>query len=695
MAYTPVISVIIVSYNVRAFLDQALTSILRALKGIDHEIFVVDNASTDGSPEWIAEKYPLVQLIRNRHNMGFARANNQALEKSQGRFVCLINPDTIIQEDTFSVLLDFVATHPDAGAVGCKILNPDGTLQLACRRSFPTPWVAFSKIVGLAKLFPKSRLFGRYNLTYLDPDQAAPVDALSGSFMLVRRETIDKVGCLDESFFMYGEDLDWCYRIQQAGWQNYYCPQTQIIHFKGESSKKSPFAQRRLFYEAMQLFVVKHFSRGQALIPSWMLKLAIAIRAVIAYIAQVARLLALPAIDFFFLTLSLALAIWLRFHPQFPWQAFVKVHLLYSLVWLFSFAGQGLYSRWRFSASRAGTAVLFGWLVNAVLTYFIKTIAFSRAVILYAGAMDILLLAGWRIAARALSKNEVGLFRHLFGDALFSNRSVLVGEISSIRRLVRRLQKDAHTRAMVQVTGIVASNSGPLDLQVEGIPVLGRLRDLAEIIAREKINQVIFSTDKMSYHKILSIVSTLAGQTINYRLVPREMDVMIGKASIDYFDHLPLVDIGYKLHDPFFRFVKRLFDILGALLVLSFGWPFFIWKSWSNKGKWMERSIVGLNGEPCAVRCLAEGHLFSSYSLWLQVLRGRLSMVGRDMLLPLEAFDDLAHLIKPALTGLEQLHQGPGLSKREREQVHLYYLRNYSPALDLQLVAKSLWPRKG
>jgi hypothetical protein len=135
----------------------------------------------------------------------------------------------------------------------------------------------------------------------------------------------------------------------------------------------------------------------------------------------------------------------------------------------------------------------------------------------------------------------------------------------------------------------------------------------------------------MSYHKILSIVSTLAGQTINYRLVPREMDVMIGKASIDYFDHLPLVDIDYKLHDPFFRFVKRLFDILGALIVLSFGWPFFIWKSWSNKGKWMERSIVGFNGEPCAVRCLAEDHLFSSYSLWLQVLRGRLSMVGRDM----------------------------------------------------------------
>src|SRR5512138_2330859 len=212
------LSVIIVNYNVRQFLESSLLSIQRALQGMSGEIFVVDNASEDGSVEMVRRKFPGVRCIENRENIGFSRANNIALAQATGDLILLINPDTIVQEDTFRVMKAFFDATPDAGCAGCTILNPDGSFQLPCRRSFPTPWVAFTKIFGLSALFPRSRIFGQYNLTYLDPQKTYRVDAISGSFMMVRRSVVEKVGGLDESFFMYGEDLDWCFRIGEAGY---------------------------------------------------------------------------------------------------------------------------------------------------------------------------------------------------------------------------------------------------------------------------------------------------------------------------------------------------------------------------------------------------------------------------------------------------------------------------------------------
>ena len=186
----PDVSVIIVNYNVRDFLHQSLLSIQKALKGIRSEIFVIDNASDDGSAEMVRRRFPHVQLIASTANLGFAKANNIALKKARGKFLLLINPDTIVQEDTIRVMVEFLQNHPEVGLAGCKILNPDGSFQPACRRGFPTPWVAFTKIFGLSKLFPKTKLFGKYNLTYLNTEETYPVDAVSGSFMMVQKRNI-------------------------------------------------------------------------------------------------------------------------------------------------------------------------------------------------------------------------------------------------------------------------------------------------------------------------------------------------------------------------------------------------------------------------------------------------------------------------------------------------------------------------
>ena len=279
----PRLSIIIVSYNVKAYLEKCLLSVQKALVGISHELFVIDNASTDGSAALVKERFPDVTLIENPENIGFARAINCALKKAEGEYIALLNPDTLVQKDTFTLLLEAFEQNPEAGMIGCKILNEDGSLQVSCRRSLPTPWVAFTRMTGLSTIFPKSRLFARYNLTYLDPDSIEEVDAISGSFMTVRKKTLDTIGYLDERFFMYGEDLDWCFRIKQAGWKILYYPKTSIIHYKGKSADERQWSQIKLFYKAMALFAEKHFRSYSALTPLWLMKAAIWKMAVLTY----------------------------------------------------------------------------------------------------------------------------------------------------------------------------------------------------------------------------------------------------------------------------------------------------------------------------------------------------------------------------------------------------------------------------
>ena len=280
----PVLSIIIVSYNVREFLYQTINSVQRSLQRISSEIIVVDNASWDGSAAMVQKDFPEVNLISNTTNVGFAKANNLAIDESQGEYLIFLNPDTIVQEDTFQTLLDFFSQHPKAGVVGCKILNPDGSLQLSCRRSIPTPWVGFTKLVGLSKLFPKSKLFGKYNLTYLNPDEITEVEAISGSFMMTSRTIINHVGRFDDRFFMYVEDLALCHRVYNAGWKIYYVPTTQIIHYKGSSSTEAQFDTLLQFYRAMLLFVRKHFKAKYFLFPQWILVLGIGLRGFMSFV---------------------------------------------------------------------------------------------------------------------------------------------------------------------------------------------------------------------------------------------------------------------------------------------------------------------------------------------------------------------------------------------------------------------------
>ena len=265
------LSVVIVSYNVRSYLEQCLQSVQKALEGIEGEVFVVDNHSSDDSVEVVRNSYPWVHLIANDENMGFARANNLAIRQSEGEYVLLLNPDTVVESDTLRQVLQFMSDHPQAGGAGVMMHNADGTLAPESRRAVPTPWVACLKMLGITR---------RYYMSHLPWNKPARIEVISGAFCFLRRKALDQVGLLDEDFFMYGEDIDLSYRLLKGGWENWYVP-ASIIHYKGRSTQKSDFRYVHVFYQAMLIFFRKHYSH-LSLIYTLPIKAAIYFRASIA-----------------------------------------------------------------------------------------------------------------------------------------------------------------------------------------------------------------------------------------------------------------------------------------------------------------------------------------------------------------------------------------------------------------------------
>ena len=664
------LSVIIVNYNVRQFLENALTSILRAMEGLEGEVFVVDNASDDGSVEMVKAKFHHVCLIQNKENVGFSRANNIALKQARGQYLLLINPDTVVQEDTFHEMLRFFRETPDAGLAGCKILNPDGSFQLGAHRSFPTPWVAFTKIFGLSALFPKSRFFGRYNLTYLSPDETYEVDALSGSFMMMKRNVYERVGGLDEAYFMYGEDLDWCFRVSQIGSKVYYVHSTKIIHFKGESTRRSNLDEIKTFYAAMRIFVGKHFSRS-FLVES-MLTAGIAFRAGMAFAAKVGRPLVLAVVDSLLVNVSLLAAGYVyRGHViTFPSYAYPIVYIAPALIVIGAMALSGVYTTNKHSIGRVFTSVLIGYVLVSSIVFFAKEFAFSRALVIIAGCISLLLLPGWRLGMIIFGKIVA---RSTGKRGLFGTRTLIVGTGASAQEVLRKLR--ARVDDGFNVLGFIAPNRRQIGEKVGGLDVIGSLDNVGKVISDRRVGEVIFSMDGISYADILSVIARSNDRSVNYRLVPNSLEAIIGKTRIDELDTIPLVEIEYNLRKVGNRVLKRSLDIVCSALLLCTVFPL----------AWLRQKVS------------ASGITGSRIFLLPQVFSGTVSLVGRPLSDPDPspewnngAAERDAYLGPKGLTGLVQINARENLDTEEIERYKLYYAKNHSLGLDLEIIFKSL-----
>lgn len=283
------ISIVIINWRTPLLLRRCLQALSNDQKADSFEIYVVDNASGDQSLNILAQEFPSVKVIANQSNLGFSKACNQAIPQTTGEYILLLNPDTIVVGNAISTLAQFLDQHPGCGAVGPKVLNDDGTLQLACRRSFPSPAAAFFRLTYLSKLFPTHPLLAKYNMTYADPSLEAEVDALSGSCMMVRREVISKIGLLDENIFMFGEDIDWCWRIKQADWSVFYYPQAVIYHSHGAASRLRPVGATINLHKGMAVFYRKHLAKNYWPIFNQLVYFAIYFRAMIFVVINVLK----------------------------------------------------------------------------------------------------------------------------------------------------------------------------------------------------------------------------------------------------------------------------------------------------------------------------------------------------------------------------------------------------------------------
>lgn len=286
------LSIIIVNYNTKELLKQTIESVINTVvvgQSVEYEIIVSDNGSKDGSCEMIKSCFSQIKLIENHDNLGFAKANNIAIKESRGRYILLLNSDTVVTEDCLYKCVSYMDEHNEIGTLGCKIVLPDGTLDHACKRGYPTPEASLYYMLKLYKIFPNSRKFGAYNLCYLPEDDVNEVDSLVGAFMMVRREAIEKVGLLDEDFFMYGEDIDWCFRIKESNYKVVYYPKAEIIHYKGGSSKKKRLKTIYEFHRAMYLFYNKHYAEKYNFIVTFFVYIGIGLRLTLALLLNMSK----------------------------------------------------------------------------------------------------------------------------------------------------------------------------------------------------------------------------------------------------------------------------------------------------------------------------------------------------------------------------------------------------------------------
>jgi len=555
------LSVIIVNYNVEYFLEQCLSSVQKAIRNIDAEVFVVDNNSVDNSVAMVKEKFPWVRLIENRVNVGFSRANNQAIKKAKGEYILLLNPDTVVEDDTFEKVIDFMDKHPDAGGLGVKMVDGSGRFLPESKRGLPTPSTAFYKMFGLSKIFPRSKIFSKYHLGYLDNDKTHKVDVLAGAFMLLRKSVLEKTGLLDEAFFMYGEDIDLSYRITKAGYNNYYFPGTRIIHYKGESTKKSSVNYVIVFYNAMVIFARKHFTGKNAKLLAMLINMAIYFRAFLAILSRLFSRLLLPVLDaaVLFAGIITVKKFWEHkfIYPHggnYP-DMFVKYIIpSYVIIWVLSIFFSGGYDK-PVKIKKSITGMFAGTIIILVLYALLpESLRYSRAQILLDTLWGIAALPALRFVLWKLKLNTFKI-----GEKE-NNRFLVIGDLKEANRVAGILKMSALNP---QFVGMVS----PDEKGTRKDGFIGNITQVKDIVNIYNIDEIIFCSKNISHQTIIDKMTEWHNVNVEYKIAPQDSLSIIGSNSINTRGDLYTVNIS-RVDKPANKRNKRLIDIVSSLLFL-------------------------------------------------------------------------------------------------------------------------------
>ena len=660
------LSVVIVNYNVCYFLEQALLSVRRAVEKLGQpvEVFVVDNNSADGSVAMVRARFPEVILIANHDNPGFSKGNNQALRRATGQYQLLLNPDTVVEEDTFRACCDFMDAHLSCGGLGVKMLDGQGKFLPESKRALPTPGVAFYKMFGLAKLLPKSRIFGRYHLGFLDKDETHEIEVLSGAFMLLRKSALDEIGLLDEDYFMYGEDIDLSYRLTQGGWKNYYFPGTRIIHYKGESTKRTSVNYVFVFYRAMVIFAQKHFAPGRAGLFSLLINAAIWLRAGAAVLERLLMRAAPLLLDASLIWAGMYFlkTYWERNHKfvpgAYPPQYMLVAVPAYILVWLTSAYLSGAYDP-PVRTSRVVRGIFVGTLLISAASNFLDAWRFSKALIILGGVWAVAALVGRQLLAHFIKYRDLRLSERR------QKNIAIVGsgpESRRVRQLLEAAAVQARVIGYVEVgpaeTAITASASehhsrihafthSPIE------EPLGELRQLADIIRLYALDELIFCGKDLPASQIIALMLSLpADPPVAYKILPEDSQYIIGSSSKDSPGDYYTLDIALNLYQPRQARAKRLLDVLtsAGLLLLA---PLLIWFQ-SNKIGFLRNCVA--------------------------VLLGRRTWVG------LRYTDGPARAVPAVVSPADAAASAAPLTEVTLRRLELLYAKDYEPGTDLSVL---------
>ncbi|MGZ8557104.1 MAG: glycosyltransferase family 2 protein [Chitinophagaceae bacterium] len=556
------LSIVIVNYNVKHFLEQCLFSVLKATNSLQAEIFVIDNNSTDNSIDYLQPKFPAVHFTANEENAGFAKACNQGLMQTSGKYILFLNPDTIISEDCFEKCIDFFDSHTDAGAIGIKMLDGSGKFLKESKRSFPSPLTSLFKLFGLSRLFPHSKVFSKYHLGNLDKDKDNEVDVLAGAFMMIKKELLDNTGGFDEIFFMYGEDVDLSYRMQKSinpatgnNYKNYYFSGSSIIHFKGESTKRASMNYVRMFYNAMSIFVRKHYG-SRAVLFNLFIHLAIWLRAVMAAIGRFIRRAGLPLIDAALIMLSFwtMKTFWgfyvrpdVQYDNRLLWIAIPSFTILHLITAWYA----GLYDRWYKRSELVRSTLVATVVLLAVYSLLPEEYRFSRAIILFGAILSFMVLGLLRRLLIATNVLTISSRKEEHADTLIIGSEKEYDEVMQLMKEAGMQEKILGRVAISENDPSAIGNWSKLDMLTQSVPV----------------REVIFCEGGLSFKNIIHAVQK-SGDGIKVKIHAAGSHSIVGSNSKEDSGEAVSKENGMKLADPYYIRLKRLQDIFVSLLAL-------------------------------------------------------------------------------------------------------------------------------
>lgn len=641
------ISVIIVNYNVKYFMEQCLASVQKAMHGVSGEVIVVDNASHDGSVEYLVSRFPFARFIANAKNTGFAKACNQAYAEAKGKYILFLNPDTIVPENAFTKCIGFFEQTPGCGALGVRMVDGSGDFLKESKRGFPTPLVSFFKLSGLSRLFPRSKTFARYHLGHLSQHETHEVDVLAGAFMMVRKAVLDEIGAFDESYFMYGEDIDLSYQVQKAGYKNYYFADVTILHFKGESTRKGSLNYVKMFYSAMSLFVKKNYGSWRAGVFRVAIQMAIWFRAAISAVIQFIRKVGLPVIDAGVILLCIwgVKLYWFAYQKpdvRYVREVLIAAASLYTIIYILVGYLTGLYDKPFRQSNLNRCAVAASLLLFSVYGLLPEHYRFSRGII-FVSAIVIYIV--------------ISLLRWLMVNTRVLESAKDVDEEKQTVVVATPAEYSVAEKFYASA-GLSEKLLGRIDPANDLTHAIGSAGDLALLQKTVSFREIIFCAGQMSYEHIIEKIQQLPRNS-KVIIFGSGTESMVGSESKDTAGQSLTPSGKYRIANPASKRCKRLVDACSSffLLILS---PIVFWFA-KNKSSWF-------------------GNLFS-------ILSGKKTWVGYSL-----PHDDLPPLRISVLATNGLPHEAnKNLTEETLTQLDYRYAKNHRCRDDIKIIFRNIF----